>query len=439
MWKYETHAFEGGCMQEHPCPAGQRGSHPAPWVTRPWKLRHGLKSKKAYPKEVGACKLAPCPAHAYFNLSTSLCTCGGDYHGALEWNLTAEAYDGRCIPNWRCPRKAVHRLLPKWRVPASKGGSTMNYQLGCACKDGYRGGHTTWGSNGRRWHGSCHRVQCPHGTSLLQGGLCSCPYGQAGVRWSRKYSTYIGHCYLSGHTTTSTSTTHTTTTLNFTTSSDFGTTNAPEEAQAGGKPLGSGRSSTTAETRTNAQHLISTTAKSLAAPNKIIRSKTGQSKKHEVTQTELIIGEGMYVAAAIALVIGISISCREAWAYEKAQSKLEEQRRLLQDSSSDDDSLASAREASGSTLEFPPATSSSSPPDTVAEGSRISDPAGSGQKASGGSGQAISGSPVISQSGTVGDAEPKKQKISQSVSFDEAISSSGSGSLKSDTAGAKGG
>merc|ERR1712224_1186966 len=131
MWDYTTRKFRGGCLPQHPCPAGQRGSHPASWVDKPWRLKKGLNSSRLQPKLVGACEFAPCPAHSIVNASSGLCECSGSYIGVLRWNMSTEAYEGQCKPTFDCPAHATHRVVPI---------STTQHRLGCVCIDGYRGG-----------------------------------------------------------------------------------------------------------------------------------------------------------------------------------------------------------------------------------------------------------------------------------------------------------
>merc|ERR1719265_296710 len=60
MWDFGSRRYMGGCMNQHPCPAGQRGAHPADWIVKPWNLRHGLHSPRATPRYNGSCHPAPC-------------------------------------------------------------------------------------------------------------------------------------------------------------------------------------------------------------------------------------------------------------------------------------------------------------------------------------------------------------------------------------------
>jgi len=136
MWDFGSRTFFGGCMSDHPCPAGQTGAHPASWITPPWKLKRGIQSNRSKPREVGECRPASCPAHASLDSSTGQCKCSRNFPGTLRWNLTAEVYEGRCKAKFPCPGNAVHREFPI---------STTRSRLGCACKDGFLG---SWGAKG---------------------------------------------------------------------------------------------------------------------------------------------------------------------------------------------------------------------------------------------------------------------------------------------------
>jgi len=291
IWDYGSRQWAGGCMQEHPCPVGQRGAHPASWVTPPWKLKHSAQdSSRISPKQDGACHPASCPSHAKYDISSGLCMCFGDYGGTLQWNITAESYQGRCTPSWSCPQNSVHRLLPI---------STVRYRLGCVCKDGYYGGRTTWGPGGhsRRWHGTCHRVPCPRGSMRQTRGPCACPGGQQGVAWSRFYHQYRGVCTDKTTTTTTVSTTSSTTSAPARTAS----TRVPEGA-SGQQHHASGQQ----HRASGQQHQTSTVKPSDRHSTSIRPTKTPDV----VTEEESLVGHGMYVMAAFVLVAGIVVHCQ---------------------------------------------------------------------------------------------------------------------------------
>lgn len=268
-------------MQEHPCPVGQRGAHPASWVTPPWKLEDTARSStRMSPKQVGACHPAPCPSHAKYNVSSGLCMCFGDYGGTLQWNVTTESYQGRCTPTWSCPQNSVHRLLPI---------STVRYRLGCVCKDGYYGGRTTWGPGGRsrRWHGMCHRVPCPTGSVRQTRGPCACPSGQRGVAWSRFYHQYRGLCANKTIITTTTSTTST-------------TASAPARNSTTRVPKGASGP----QHHANGQNSRTSTVKPSDRQSTSVRSTTTPDV---VTKEEASIAYGMYVVAAFVFVAGLVV------------------------------------------------------------------------------------------------------------------------------------
>lgn len=315
MWDYGPAKFAGGCLPVHPCPAGQSGASPATWIKPPWKREEGVFSSRLHPKHVGACRPAPCPAHAELDPSIGRCRCGHNFPGILQWNLTAEAYDGRCKAKFRCPANAVHRELPV---------STTRYRLGCVCKDGFRG---TWRrTKGRPWQDSCRRVDCPKGASWKLDHTCTCSHGHEGVRWSRRYSKYMGHCIASQNPqdiTTTTLTTITTTSSN--TLAAISATQrskgakADDDADDSETSKSHERSSPTPKMSTSRKFLPSTStapapvftaASTSKSSSQAGKGKEEKKEKDVVTEVERYVGYGQYGFAAIMAVVGAIKTCK---------------------------------------------------------------------------------------------------------------------------------
>lgn len=344
MWDYGPAKFAGGCLPVHPCPAGQSGASPATWVKPPWKRQGGVFSSRLHPKQVGECRPAPCPAHAEHDPSIGRCRCSHNFPGALQWNLTAEAYEGRCKAKFRCPENAVHRELPI---------STTRYRLGCACKDGFRG---TWRkTKGRPWQDSCRRVDCPKGTSWSLDYPCTCPHGHEGIRWSRRYSKYMGHCIASQNTRDITTTTLTTiTTTSSSTLAAMSATQRSKGAKADDESSKSHQqiSPTPQASSTSEKFLPSTStapAPALTAASTSPSSSKGRGKKEKdvVTGTERYVGYGELGFAAVMAVVGAIKACKQGASTN--ETKQDDQKKgLVEDDSSEE---ASSPRSEGSSVE----------------------------------------------------------------------------------------
>lgn len=281
MWDYGSRSFSGGCVADHPCPAGQTGAHPASWVTPPWKLKHGIHSSRVKPRQVGDCRPARCPPHASLDPSTGQCKCSRNFPGALRWNLTAEVYKGRCKAKFPCPGNAVHREIPI---------TTTRSRLGCACKDGFLG---SWGAKGKSRPISCRRATCPEGASWHREQLCKCREGQEGVlRWSRTQNKYDGHCRRTTILTTTT------------TISTVSATHRAEGAEDSDEPNLTSHQGLkrNPEQSVMPPKMLTTQERFLPSTTTAPHSTTTQDK---VTPTELYVGYCEYILAGFLSVIGI--------------------------------------------------------------------------------------------------------------------------------------